>query len=374
MLSVLLLAGLTIALVAVVSFTVLDVGTALAREPTTASFEATSGPGGVVLTHVAGDRLRTQDLTVLLERDGVRETVAGADLGSGTVSSGDSLVVPHGFGPGDVDVTVRHDPSNTIPYRTTLTIVQPPLLATFDFSVSGRDVTLVPTVSGGVPGHAPIDLSGIGGEYADQGTGDVDPDGTTATVAGNGWPYVEIEYRSTEDTVLAFEFRADSYGSDPAADGRADIQGFVLEDDLTNQHDWRNVLQVTGAQGTLKSTNVTTTGAPAYHLGDGWVRYEVPVDALGRTPTVATVLVLVNDDDGGQWAYTAVGGDSQSSFRNVMLYEAGTDYDYRWTVDGRIYNAESPVVRLPAGNHEATLVVTDAAGNSVTATETVVVP
>jgi hypothetical protein len=131
----------------------------------------------------------------------------------------------------------------------------------------------------------------------------VSPDGSTLTLSGNPWKKIDIPYTLTANTVLSFEFRTDAIW---------EIQGIGFDNDIAVGNGVFGY-QIAGTQiwsGTDQSFR-------NYQLGDGWVRYDIPVGS-DYTGAIAN-LTFIGDNDAG------VGGTTE--FRNVNFYESGAILD-----------------------------------------------
>jgi hypothetical protein len=125
----------------------------------------------------------------------------------------------------------------------------------------------------------------------------ISPDGTTVALGGNAWKKLDIPYTLTANTVLSFEFRTDAV---------AEIQGIGFDND-TSVGNGLFGYQIAGSQvwgGVDQSYR-------NYQVGDGWVRYDIPIGA-DYTGIIAN-LTFIQDNDAGVAAIT--------EFRNVGFYE-----------------------------------------------------
>lgn len=356
-----LLAGATVAVF------VLDAGDIVGEESPSAAFEVTADGETVTMRHASGKRIPVSELTLLVRGETDTREIPVADLASGTLSAGDSFTAGPGLPAGRVTVLLRHDPSGSLLVEAVRTLGGG-LSVSFDVDASGATS---PTVQGGTPGHAPLSLSGVtvagspGSEYggAGQGAGSATlaDGGRTLNLSGNGWRSTPYDYVVTGDTVLAFEFRRDPVDL-------ADIQGVALDSDAGISN--RQTFQVDGEQNWGIDVPARY-GVPAYDPAAGWRSYTLDVTDHGSVPTRIDRLGFVNDDDSGRFGETARGADSWSAYRNVRLYEPGTDYTYRWTVNGDLRsNERAPTLSVSPGD-TVTLTVVDATGATATATETV---
>ena len=125
----------------------------------------------------------------------------------------------------------------------------------------------------------------------------VSPDGTMIALGGNAWKKIDIPYTLTANTVLSFEFRTDAV---------AEIQGIGFDND-TSVGNGLFGYQIAGSQvwsGVDQSFR-------NYQVGDGWVRYDIPIGA-DYTGVIAN-LTFIQDNDTGVAATT--------EFRNIGFYE-----------------------------------------------------
>ncbi|WP_444908173.1 hypothetical protein ACJJIR_09665 [Microbulbifer sp. SSSA008] len=135
------------------------------------------------------------------------------------------------------------------------------------------------------------------------GSYSVSANGDTLRFTGNAWKGIAFDYTITEDTIVELEFRSDS---------AAEIQGFGF--DVDGEYQDQGFIQLAGTQNvsTMNSTYKT------YSVGDGWVRYRIPVGQLGaQFLGEHSTLYFANDKDINREL-----GDS--SFRNFRIFEGGT--------------------------------------------------
>lgn len=125
----------------------------------------------------------------------------------------------------------------------------------------------------------------------------VSPDGTTLELRDNAWKDIDIPYTLTADTVLTFEFRVEDVHEINGI-------GFDIDGVVSNG--------IFGYQ--LSGTQIWAGMDQSfrnYQVGDGWVRYDIPI---GQDYTGAVDrLVFVQDNDTGE--------PGSSFFRNVGFYE-----------------------------------------------------
>ncbi|WP_444908343.1 hypothetical protein ACJJIR_10590 [Microbulbifer sp. SSSA008] len=135
------------------------------------------------------------------------------------------------------------------------------------------------------------------------GSYSISANGDTLRFTGNAWKGIAFDYTITEDTIVELEFRSDS---------AAEIQGFGF--DVDGEYRDQGFVQLAGTQNvsTMNSTYKT------YSVGDGWVRYRIPVGQLGaQFLGEHSMLYFANDKDINREL-----GDS--SFRNFRIFEGGT--------------------------------------------------
>ncbi len=126
----------------------------------------------------------------------------------------------------------------------------------------------------------------------------VSADGATIELGGNAWKKIDIPYTLTANTVLSFEFRTDAV---------AEIQGIGFDND-TSVGNGLFGYQIAGSQvwGGVDQSHRN------YQIGDGWVRYDIPIGA--DYTGVISNLTFIQDNDTGVAATT--------EFRNVGFYES----------------------------------------------------
>jgi hypothetical protein len=137
------------------------------------------------------------------------------------------------------------------------------------------------------------------GQGGDPTTFTISPDGSELTLSGNAWKKIDIAYTLTPNTVLSFEFRTDN---------AAELYGIGFDNDQNYANG------ISGYQ--LSGTDVwggMDQSYRTYNLGDGWVRFDIPVGSDYTGPI--TEMVFLADKDNG--AATAEG-----HWRNVGFYES----------------------------------------------------
>jgi hypothetical protein len=130
----------------------------------------------------------------------------------------------------------------------------------------------------------------------------VSTDGSQVELSGNGWKKTDIYYEVTDQTILSFEFKADTIG---------ELHGVGVEQDDT----WDNGNDVAFVvAGTQKDVGDRSSLNFDYHDDNpaNWQRYEVALGDYVDGP--ASGLTFVNDDDQS-------GALPSSMFRNVELTE-----------------------------------------------------
>ena len=145
--------------------------------------------------------------------------------------------------------------------------------------------------------------AGQDGAHGHGSVANVSPDGSTLSLSGNVWKKIDIPYTLTANTVLSLEFRTDAVW---------EIQGIGFDTD-TSVGNGVFGYQLAGSQiwgGTDQSFR-------NYQVGDGWVRYDIPIGS-DFTGVIAN-LTFIGDNDAG------VGGTTE--FRNINFYESGAILD-----------------------------------------------
>ncbi|WP_267641611.1 type IV pilin [Haloarchaeobius amylolyticus] len=304
----LLMAALAVVMVGAAGVVVFDAVPGVLADPPEASVDATVAANGanaqtLVVTHRGGDALPVEEFVVFVDDGGtVSETPLSAFLrrsadNDGKLRAGEAFGTTNLLSSSQVTVRVVHEPSNTV-----VAEARPP----------------VPDSS---PQVTDFDQQAPTQTYAGSQNGDGETTatdgGATVTMRGNQWRYIDHSYNVTSDTVLAFEF-------DSTAEG--DIHGIGLADDKDNQ-DASRVVQVFGVQNWGENVS-QFSGAAYYELGDGWVRYEVPIGQLYTGNTDYLVFVTDCDPNGPSHpankcpAQNADGEPTAvSRFRNVRVYE-----------------------------------------------------
>jgi len=259
------------------------VGGAASAAPAVAlSMDADSD--GLGLTHDAGPALSDREhvLVVTSAGDSVRIDFTDLDQvvsdGNGRFEAGEryAYVAPL---VGTVDVRVVDVETNAVRFRQRV-------------SVGGADAAPLPgldfdgaTIGSYAPGgSAPQDVDGT-----------VTTDGTSVSLSGNTWKAIDYPYTVTSDTVLTCEFKSEHEG---------EVHALGLTDASQFRED--RFFRLFGTQNWGRSTYDT------YDLGDGWVRYEIPVGQY-YTGDVDS-LVIANDHDVSSPTAT-------SEYRNVEVYE-----------------------------------------------------
>jgi FlaG/FlaF family flagellin (archaellin) len=296
----------------------------------------------LVVQHDGGDALAASEFDVVVRDDGMatRTPLSTFDdrsgVNVGVVDAGDALRTPFLLS-GPTTVQLVHRPSGNVLVEQSVSLPSA--------SPSVVDMqTSDPTQSF---------------ENSQDGAGEttVENGGATVTLSGDQWKYVNYSYSPTVDTTLVFEFNSTTTG---------EIHGIGLEDDQSQTG--RRIVQVFGVQDW--GENVTDiSGASSseyYELGDGWVRYEIPIGELYNDNGAGTgdtdYLVFIMDCDGNVDpsktscpSNTNDGTFANAQFRNVRVYEASPV-----VVAGRT----GPGVRAATNATAATELGVDAAANA----------
>lgn len=259
-----------------------------------------NGPNAqtLVIRHRGGDDLRVEEFDVVV-RDGnsvSRLSLAAFEnqsgLSGGIADAGDSLRTTQLLS-GPTTVQLVHRPSDAI--------------------VDEQRVTLP---SGGGPSVVDFEASEPSQSFESNqdGTGDttVEDGGATVRQSGNQWKFVDRSYTVTENTTLVFEFNSTSEG---------EIHGIGLEDDQAQSSD--RIVRLYGTQNWGEPVS-QFSGLDTYSVGDGWVRYEVPIgelyDSNGDLGAVQ-YLVFITDCDTTSGCDPERTDPPNSRFRNVRIYE-----------------------------------------------------
>lgn len=125
----------------------------------------------------------------------------------------------------------------------------------------------------------------------------VSSDGTVLSVYGNSWKKIALPTTITADTVITFDFRS-------TKEGEIHVIGFDNDNAISNGS---FAYELFGADANA----LFKQGFNTYNLGDGWVRYEIPIGA--DFTGAVTHMYFAADDDGSS--------DAISQFRNVSIYE-----------------------------------------------------
>jgi len=151
------------------------------------------------------------------------------------------------------------------------------------------------------------------------GTTTVANGGATVALSGDQWKYVDHTDTVTDDTMLAFEFNSTA---------RGEIHGIGLQKDKRQVED--RIVRLFGVQDWGKNVS-DIGGLDYYRLGDGWVRYEIPIGQLYDSNGVGTgdtdYLVFIMDCDGNvdesktSCPSNTNGAYANAQFRNVRVYE-----------------------------------------------------
>ena len=139
-------------------------------------------------------------------------------------------------------------------------------------------------------------------------------DGSTFSLAGNAWKAIAHSYTITEDTILSFDFRS-------AVEG--EFHGIALEDNIYPSADLAFTVHGTQDWGIRDYT----------YAGDGeWGSFVIEVGEYFTGPM--KFLTFINDHD-------ARPRDSDSSFRNVRLYESDPEAPFDSIYSGTADTADT---------------------------------
>lgn len=263
----------TVVLVAALSF--LDGGQTTDPVSVSASVDAEN----VTVGHQAGRTIDVQQTTVILRQgDSERQVPLSAFArvsgdADGELVAGGSVRHAHESDPGPLSVLVVDDARNQVLFERTLTVppVEIPVVDFGDASVESFE-----------------------SNQDEDGSYSVLDGGDTLRLTNNTWKRLDYDYEIDASTVLSLEFKSTSEG---------EIHGLGLETDNDQTSD--RIFHLFGTQ------NWGQRDFDTYQVGDGWVRYEIPIGEYYTGD--AQYLVFVNDDD------TDASGTSY--FRNVRVYE-----------------------------------------------------
>lgn len=301
----LLMVALTLVVVGATGVFVFDLAPSDEARAPSASVSVTAVADGenaqqLVVAHDGGDALAIGEFDVVVRDAGTttRTPLSAFDDRSGTsggvADAGDELRTAFLLD-GPTTVQLVHRPSGSV---------------VVEQSVSRPD---------GSPGVVDMeagDPTSNSFENSQDGTGEtaVEAGGATVRMEGNQWKYVDYSYSMTEDTMLVFEFNSTAEG---------EIHGIGLEND--QQQTSTRIVEVFGTQGWGENVD-QFAGADRYQLGDGWVRYEIPIGELydreNHLGEPVKHLVFVNDCDTGSGCDPTATPAPNSQFRNVRVYEA----------------------------------------------------
>ncbi len=205
-------------------------------------------------------------------------------------------------------VTFVHDGSETITARFDVSLADggengaAPDTDTFIMTVTPVNDAPTLVVNDGTPNVIDFNDYPVGtfdaGQDTPGATAVASGDGSTLTITGNAWKKIDIPYTLTANTVLSFEFFSEDVG---------EIYGIGFDDDNNHANDLLGY-QLAGTQ----TWGIVDQSYNNYSVGDGWVRYDIPIGA--DYTGVMDKLVFVLDKDSGPAA--------QIQFRNVNFYEA----------------------------------------------------
>jgi hypothetical protein len=269
------------------------------RDASSAALAVEANATAVTVVHESGDVLRVSELVLVVDGDDT-ERIPFAEFdrrgdGDDRVTAGEPFVATHGVGGSTLDVRVVRE--------------------------SGDESTTLARVTRAVEGATGIDFSADGAGAANaainggstDGTTTVEDGGRTVVVEGNQWATASKTYTVTPDTRLSFTFESDNTCEIHAI-------GFA------SAQNERRMVYVAGSQGW--GTNVTNYGGEWYRVGDGRVRYDVPIGEvyedngqLGADDRLdATELTFVNDCDDPANRHDA-SEPVESRFGDVRAYE-----------------------------------------------------
>lgn len=256
-------------------------GAASASPAVALSMDADSD--GLGLTHEAGPALSDREHVLVVTSATDSERIDFTDLdrvvsdGNGRFEAGERYVYAASL-TGTVDVRVIDDETNTVLFRQRVNVGDAGTAPLPGLDFDGA------TIAGYSPsGHAQ-DVDGT-----------ATTNGASISLSGNTWKAIDYPYTVTSDTVLAFEFRSTNEG---------EVHAIGLMD--ANQFREDRFFRLFGTQDWGRDAYAT------YDLGDGWVRYEIPVGQY-YTGDVDS-LVIANDHDVSNPTAT-------SEYRNVEVYE-----------------------------------------------------
>ena len=155
------------------------------------------------------------------------------------------------------------------------------------------------------------DVGSYGGSQDAGAIFQVEDDGTTLHLQGNGWKQIELPYTVTEDTVLEFDFRSPAEG---------EIHGIGFDSDAN-----------LSPKTTFKLHGTQTWGRSEFDGYDGdtgqWQHYKIRVGDYFTGDF--DQLVFVNDHD-------VANASGESLFSNIRVYEesAANTPDIRWVQIG----------------------------------------
>lgn len=256
----------------------------------------------LTVTHEGGDAMPLSEYDVVIEDDGTRTRLPLTSFSNrsgttdGVADAGDVLRTAFLLD-GPTRVELVHRPSGTV-------------LARDDVALPAGSPSIVDFEAADPTQSFESNQDGVGETTVGAG-------GATVEMSGNQWKYVDHSYTVTAETVLVFEFNSTAEG---------EIHGVGLEDDQQQTSD--RIVKAFGTQNWGEPVS-QFDGAEMYALGDGWVRYEIPIGELYEAngdlgPT--DFLVFVTDCDTGTGCPTTDDGtpNATSQFRNVRVYENST--------------------------------------------------
>lgn len=259
-----------------------------------------NGPDAQTLRirHQGGDDLRIDEFDVVVRDGGAVSRLPlsafenRSGVSGGVADAGDELRTTQLLS-GPVTVQLVHRPTDSV--------------------VDEQRVTLP---SGGSPSVVDFEAGDPSQSFesSQDGTGEttVRDGGATVEQSGNQWKFVDRDYTVTENTTLVFEFESTSEG---------EIHGIGLENDQDQTSD--RIVRLYGTQNWGEPVS-QFGGLETYAVGDGWVRYEVPIGELYESNGdlgPVDYLVFITDCDTNSGCDPERADPPNSRFRNVRIYE-----------------------------------------------------
>lgn len=309
-LGTLLMVALTLVVVGASGAFVFDLAPNESDRTPSASVSVTAVADGenaqrLVVGHDGGDPLVASEFDVVVRDAGTTTRTPlsrfedGSGAGGGTVEAGDALRTSFLLD-GPTTVQLVHRPSGNVLVEQSVSL---------------------PSASPDVVDMAASDpTQSFLSRQDSTGTTTVANGGATVTLSGDQWKYVNHTDTVTDDTMLAFEFNSTA---------RGEIHGIGLQKDKRQVED--RIVRLSGIQDWGKNVS-DISGLDYYRLGDGWVRYEIPIGELYDSNGVGTgdtdFLVFIMDCDGNVEPTSQTscpsntnGAYANAQFRNVRVYE-----------------------------------------------------